>query len=168
MAWQATLTNSLRAYIGDLDSKDYTNDRLQLYISLGAAAVISEIALITTVFTIDTYAPSITPDPTTDTSIDIGIPNLFILKAACIISMSELRKDKAKYGIKIRDENTSYDGTSTLKSMMDTTNIYFENYEKARWDWEKGNKVSLRAIFGPYESANLGNIQLMLKRGIER
>lgn len=168
MAWQATLTNSLRAYIGDLDSVDYTNERLQLYISLGAAAVISEIALITTVFTIDTYEPSITPDPTTDTSIDIGIPNLFILKAACIISMSELRKDKAKYGIKIRDENTSYDGTSTLKSMMDTTNIYFENYEKARWDWEKGNKVSLRAIFGPYESANLGNIQLMLKRGIER
>ena len=168
MAWQAVLTNRLRAYLGDLDSVDYTDAKLQLYISLGAAAVISEVALITTDFVIDTSAPSITPDPTTDSSIDIGVSNLFVLKAACIVSMSELRKDKAKYGIKIKDENTSYDGTATLKSMLDATKIYFDNYEKARWDWEKGNKLSLRAIFGPYESANLGNISLILGRGHER
>ena len=105
-------------------------------------------------YTIDITSSTITPDPTTSEA-NRGMSNLFVLKAAVILSMSEARKDMAKYGVRIKDDLTSYDGTAALKGKQDVMKMYVDNYEKSKWEWEMGNKFAGRAILGPYESADL-------------
>jgi len=156
-SWTDVLPSRLRYYIGDIDSpQKYADATLQSFITLGAAAVLAEVKLITTDFTIDTANNTISPDPVVDASVDDAIGALFVFKAGAIIAMSEMRRDVSKYGIKIRDDVTSYDGTAALKARGDTYKVFLENYEKARWAWERGNRATLKAIFGPYESANIG------------
>ena len=155
MPTYATLVTSLRYYIGDVSNpQSYTDQVLNQYIVLAAQAVVSEINIPTS-YTVSLSTTTIDPDPTLDTS-NQGVSNLFVLKAAVILSMSETRKDVAKYGIRIRDDMTSFDGTATLKGKQDITKMFVDNYEKAKWEWEKGNKMAGRAILGPYESADLG------------
>jgi hypothetical protein len=147
-SWTDVLPERLRYYIGDLDSPQrYTDAILESFITLAAAAVVTEVKLINNTFTID---PIISGD------VDPGIPALFVFKAGAILAMSEVRRDAAKYGVKIRDDVTSYDGTAALKVRGDSYKFYLENYEKARWAWERGNRATLKAIFGAYESANIG------------
>jgi hypothetical protein len=156
-SWTDVLPSRLRYYIGDVaDPQTYSDSILQSYVTLAAAAVISEVKLININFTVDTLNNTISPDPVIDTQIDPGIGNLFIFKAGAIISISEMRKDISKFGIRIRDDATSYDGTAALKGRMDAYKMYLDNYDKARWAWERGHKAMLKAVFGPYESANIG------------
>jgi hypothetical protein len=156
-SWTDVLPSRLRFYIGDVTSpQTYSDSTLQSYLTLGAATVIAEVRLITTNFTIDTLNNTISPDPIMDSQIDPGIASLFVFKAGAIIAISEMRKDVSKFGVKIKDDVTSYDGTGALKGRMDSYKMYLENYEKAKWAWERGNKAMLKAVFGPYESANIG------------
>jgi hypothetical protein len=156
-SWTDVLPERLRYYIGDLDSPQrYTDVILQSFITLAAAAVVSEVQLINNTFTIDTANNTISPDPIISGDVDPGIAALFVFKAGAILSMSEMRRDAAKYGVKIRDDVTSYDASAALKARGDSYKMYLENYEKARWAWEKGNRATLKAIFGAYESANIG------------
>jgi hypothetical protein len=157
MAWDNTLVNRLRYYTGDIDGDDqvWTNTQLAKFITMGAIDVLSEVKLITTSFTIDSDTPAIFPDPVTDTSIDGGVGTLFVLRAAYIITLSEFRKNVAKYGFRIKDDNATFDGTAGLKSRAEVLTFYRENYERAVWEWEKGNKAACKAILGPYASADL-------------
>ena len=102
----------------------------------------------------DTDSPSISPDPTSS-AIDQGIANLFVTKAALLIAMGEMRRDVAKYGIKIRDDVTTYDATGAMKGRAEVYKNFEDNYEKTKWEWEKGNKAAGRAILGPYASQDL-------------
>jgi hypothetical protein len=155
-SWTDVLPERLRYYIGDLDSPQrYTDAILQSFIVLGAAAVVAEVQLMSNIFRIDTANNTISPDPIVGGT-DTAIAALFVFKAGAIVSMSEMRRDAAKYGVKIRDDVTSYDGTAALKARGDSYKMYLENYEKARWAWERGNRATLKAIFGAYESANIG------------
>jgi hypothetical protein len=150
MGWETTLSNRLRFYIGDTTATPtYTTAILAQYIAIAAVSVASEIVLGVD-FTIDTDTPEITPDPT-DSAYDIGIGNLFVLKAAVIITRSEIRKDVAKYGIKIKDDLTLYDATAALKGRLDAFKEYTSNYEDAQWAWELGNKPAVQGIFGPFQ-----------------
>jgi hypothetical protein len=156
-SWTDVLPSRLRYYIGDVASpQTYSDATLQSYLTLGASVVISEVRLIKVNFTIDTLNNTITPDPIISADIDHGIASLFVFKAGAIIAISEMRKDVSKFGIKIKDDVTSYDGTGALKGRMDAHKMYLENYETAKWAWERGNKAVLKAVFGPYESANIG------------
>jgi hypothetical protein len=155
MPTYSTLVTSLRYYTGDIaEPYTYTDVVLNQFIVLAAVAVTSEITIMPTSYTIDIGTSTITPDPTSSES-NIGLSNLFVLKAAVILSMSEARKDMAKYGVRIKDDLTSYDGTAALKGKQDVMKMYVDNYEKAKWEWEMGNKFAGRAILGPYESADL-------------
>lgn len=156
MAWDTTLVNRLRFYIHDIDpsSQSYTDSTLAKYLAISSIDVISEVNLIAREFTIDTDAPSISPDPTSST-VDQGIANLFVTKAALLIVMGEMRRDVAKYGIKIRDDVTTYDATGAMKGRAEVYKNFEENYEKTKWDWEKGNKAAGKAILGPYASQDL-------------
>ena len=156
MAWDTTLVNRLRFYIHDIDpsSQSYTDSTLAKYLAISSIDVISEVNLIAREFTIDTDAPSISPDPTSST-VDQGIANLFVTKAALLIVMGEMRRDVAKYGIKIRDVVTTYDATGAMKGRAEVYKNFEENYEKTKWDWEKGNKAAGKAILGPYASQDL-------------
>jgi hypothetical protein len=156
MAWDNTLVDRLRYYIGDIDTdnQSWSNSQLAKLISIAAIDVLSEVSLIGTSFSIDTNVPSMDPDPTTSTTIDDGIPALFVLRAAHVIALSEMRKDVSKYGVRIRDDKTSIDGSDAIKGRKDIFQFYKDNYEKAVWEWEKGNKATCRAILGPYASAD--------------
>ena len=154
MAWTTTLVNRLRMYIGDLTSPQlYIDSILEQFIAIAAITVINEVDTRIN-FIIDTDVPTINPDPVTDSTISEGIGNLFVIKAACIISMSEVRKDVSKYGIKIRDDLTSYDGTSALTGRLDVYKAFLSDYEKTKYEWEIGNRAAGRSVFGPYSSAN--------------
>lgn len=150
------MVKSLRYYIGDVSSPNtYTDAVLTDFILIGAQQTIAELTVLPSSFTIDMTNSTIDPNPASD-SANQGLSNLFILRAAAVISVSEARKDVAKYGIRIKDDLTSYDGTAALKGKQDAVKMFMENYEKSKWDWERGNKYAGRAILGPYESADLG------------
>lgn len=160
MSWDNTLVNRLRYYIGDIDSESqvWSNTQLAKFLAISAIDVLSEVSLISTSFTIDSDVPTISPDPVTSGSVDSGIPALFVLRAAFIISLSEMRRDVAKYGVRIKDDRTSIDGSDAIKGRKDTLEFYRENYEKAVWEWEKGNRAACKAILGPYASADDPNL----------
>jgi len=156
MAWDTTLVNRLRFYIHDIDpsSQSYTDSTLAKYLAISSIDVVRDVNLITETFTVDTDAPSIAPDPT-GSAVDQGIANLFVTKAALLIVMGEMRRDVAKYGIKIRDDVTTYDATGAMKGRAEVYKNFEENYEKTKWEWEKGNKAAGKAILGPYASQDL-------------
>ena len=146
MAWTTTLVNRLRLIIGDDGAtEDYTDLTLSQYIAIAAIDVVVSVNLNIT-FTIDTDVPTISPDPVTNSSVPEGIGNLFVLKAACKIAMRELRKDSAKYGIKIRDDKSYYDGTEASKNLKIRYDNYCKMYEATRWMWEKGNLSAGKSI----------------------
>lgn len=155
MPTYSSLVSSLRYYIGDISEPySYTDATLNQFVILAAVAVTAEVTIMPSAYTIDITSSTITPDPTTSEA-NRGMSNLFVLKAAVILSMSEARKDMAKYGVRIKDDLTSYDGTAALKGKQDVMKMYVDNYEKSKWEWEMGNKFAGRAILGPYESADL-------------
>jgi hypothetical protein len=156
MAWDNTLVDRLRYYIGDIDtdSQVWSNTQLAKLLAIAAVDVLSEVSLIATTFTINSETPSISPDPVTSSTVDAGVPALFVLRAAFIVSLSEMRKDVSKYGVRIKDGQTSIDGSDAIKGRKDVLNLYKENYERAVWEWEKGNRAACRAILGPYSSAD--------------
>lgn len=154
MAWTTTLVTRLRLFIGDTGStQDYTDSVLQQFIAISAISVGSEVDLGVT-FTVDTDVPSISPDPVTDTTVHQGISNLFVIKAACLIARSEVRKDRAKYGLRVKDHLTDYDGREGMKGLLTGADSYCEAYQKAAHEWQIGNRQAGRAILGPYASAN--------------
>jgi hypothetical protein len=155
MAWDTTLVNRLRFYIHDIDAstQSYTDSTLAKYLAISVIDVASDVYLIDTTFTVNTDDPSISPDPTSS-SVPQGIANLFVLRAAMLIAMGEMRRDVAKYGIKVKDDMTSYDATGAMKGRAEVFKSYEENYQKTKWEWEKGNKAAGKAILGPYSSAD--------------
>ena len=152
MALSPTLIQRLRYLIHDIATPyTYTDYQLSVYITIGAVQVVSEIAFDTT-FVIDTDTPDITPDPLSLSS--IGIANLFVLRAACILYRSELRKDASKFGIRIRDHLTQYDGTVGMQARMDGSKSMCQFYEDTKYEWQLGNRAAGRAIVGPYTDAD--------------
>lgn len=150
------MVTSLRYYIGDIASPSvYSDSTLSQFLLIGAQQVLTELTVVPNSYTINITNSTIEPNPSSDSS-NQGLSNLFVLKAAIVISMSEARKDIAKFGVRIKDDLTSYDGTAALKGRQDAVKMFVDNYEKSRWDWERGNKYAGRAILGPYESADLG------------
>lgn len=155
MTWQGTLSRRLRYYIHDISSTPtYTDIQLSQFIAIAAIYVANDVNLGVT-FSIDTDVPSISPDPVLDTSLDAAIGNLFVAKAACIIIIGEARRDISKYGIKIKDHLTSYDGTKGADARKESTKDFCNRYDEAIKEWQIGNIANVgRAIFGPYRSFN--------------
>lgn len=155
MAWTNTLVNTLRNYIGDLDcdNQSFTDNQLKEYLVFAAELVTSETGNITTTFTFDRDKPNITPDPTGN-AIQHGVAYLFVLRAGAIIALSEIRSNVAKFGIKIKDDMTEFDGKAGMAGTMATMKAFIDNYQEARKEWNWRNSVRGRAIVGAYSSAD--------------
>lgn len=151
MAWDTTLPNRLRYMIGDIGAtQDYTDLQLKQFVVIAASAVIGEVDLGSLTITVDTDSLSISPDPITDSSVDVGIPNLIVLRAACILTRAEMRKDVAKYGVKIKDHLTQYDGSLGMNARLAAAKDFCKMYEDAAWDWQAGNISAVRAVLDAY------------------
>ncbi len=145
MSWSTVLPQRLRYYIGDITQPyKYSDDDLAFYIAIAAISVDSQVNLGVD-FTIDTSVPSIEPDPM---DVDPGIGNLFVLYAAVILTRSEVRRNVSRYGIKIKDDLTSYDGTSALQFSAETLKAFNDVWADAIWQWSLDNRAAVRVIFG--------------------
>lgn len=155
MAWTNNLVNLLRNYIGDLDcnNQSFTDNQLKEYLVFAAELVTSETGNISTTFTFDRDTPDITPDPTGST-IQAGVAYLFVLRAGAIIALSEIRSNVAKFGIKIKDDMTEFDGKAGMAGTMATLQAFLDTYKEARKEWNWRNSVGGRAIVGTYASAD--------------
>jgi hypothetical protein len=154
MAWDTTLVMRLRLVLGDTASelvdRTFTDTQLSQFIAIAAIYVANEIDIGVTL-TINTDIPTISPDPVTGIT-NTGISNLFVLKAACLIARSELRRDSPTYGIKIRDHLTQYDATEAMRARIASVGSFCDEYENAKVEWKLGNKAAGRAIIDTYAS----------------
>ena len=155
MAWESTLVNLLRNYIGDLDcdNQSFTDNQLKEYLVFAAELVTAENGNITTSFVFDRDTPDITPDPTS-TTVQNGVAYLFVLRAGAIIALSEIRANVSKFGIRVKDDMTEFDGKAGMAGTMATLQAFVDNYESARKEWNWTNKATGRAIMGSYASAD--------------
>jgi hypothetical protein len=163
MSWDTVLVERLRFLIGDTGTdpadQTYSDVELAKFIAISAIHVMSSISYKGT-FSIDTSVPTIDPDPISD-DIPIGIGNMFVLKAACIIAQSERKKNLSKYGIKVVDHRTTVDTTKAGENAKDVTKSFCDMYEDAAEDWVRGiAEAGARFITGP-----IGNIRGVYHKG---
>lgn len=149
--WSITLSTRLRLYIGDVAAPlTYSQLQLAQFIAIAAIQVANEVSLGNT-YAINTDIPTISPDPITVAN--NGEANLFVMKAACLIGSSELRRDVSKFGFKVKDHLTEFDGREGMKARVESSKNFCELYVAARHQWKLGNRAAGRAIMGPYTSA---------------
>ena len=159
MSWQETTITQLRLLIGDDNpsSYDFTDEQLSKFIAIGTIHVDTELAKWTTV-TLGPYAVdvlnsvTITPDFTTNGA-PKGFAYLVVLKAACLIANSEVRRLSKTSGWKIKDRGSEIDTTAVITTAKDTASNFCNNYEEARRLFEQGSYSASLAIFSSYRSA---------------
>lgn len=153
MSWQTTLTLIVRGIIGDFDTPyQYSDQRLQQIITIGAQFVTSELTLPYN-YTIDVVNLGITPDPTGFTPPDNASIVLFTLRAACFLDQGSMRQ-KAGGAIRIGDARSSIDATKLVEGfqlIMDKGAC--NSYEEAKFAYQMGGLNSTavgQAILGPF------------------
>lgn len=147
MAWSTDMVTMLRILIDDYTSPyTYDNTRLQTLIAVAGQLVQTELTFDNT-YTIDVSVPSITPDPVT--AADDAFINLTVLKAACILSMSESRTAASK-GMLVKDGPSTIDARDMASSKSGVAEDYCEAYQKAKKDYQAGNSSAGQAVVGPY------------------
>jgi hypothetical protein len=94
MCINENMTLILRALINDLDSADYSDERLEQLIAIAANFVLQDTS--STSYTVNIMSPDITPDPWDD---DMTFVNLTVLRAACMVDQGNLRVRAALAGL---------------------------------------------------------------------
>ncbi len=152
MAWEDTLVLMLQLVINDLDATDYTTNQLELYLALAAIQVneyFKDQWPIGGPYVIDMSIPDITPDPTLDPGLQ-GFANLVVIKAAEILTRSELKKAGVSAGYKITDDKSSIDTTGAITALKERLAAFVNDYETAKKEYESGNAFAGAAILSPY------------------
>lgn len=159
--WDTVLVERLRYYINDIDSTayDWTDVQLQKFLAIGAVNVFSDLAKYSTIlqwpYTINTATTGsnmISPDPLNDL---IGISNLLVINAGCIIARSTLKRTGAAGGWKIIDDKATIDGTQSVIAAQNTAKTYCDSYSKAIEEFKDGNAYAGSAVLSPYQSSNM-------------
>ena len=161
MSWDIVLVERLRYVINDLDATAYTWTDLQLqkFLAIAAINVLTDLekwaAKLNGPYTVNTSVsgPSmITPDPVDNGPMALG--NLMVIKAACVIAMSEAKKIGNTAGWKIVDDRSSIDGTKAIDHAFTHKKSICEDYSMALKDYKSGNQFAGYAILSPYQSPN--------------
>jgi hypothetical protein len=161
MAWNTVLVERLRYVIHDLDPTNYawTDVQLEKFLAVSAIHVINDLSKWSDVIggtyivnTEATGAAMITPDPLANGSNIFG--NLIVIKAACVIANSELRKIGKTGGWKITDDKSTIDGTKAVDVAKNIAKDYCSAYESAIKEFKLGNLPAGQAILSPYASPN--------------
>jgi len=165
MAWNTILVEQLRYLIFDLDPADYTWTDLQLekFLAIATIQVTSDLqgwnTYINGPYTVTTEASGsamISPDPVSNTSSSFS--NLIVLKAACVLARSELRKLGKTGGWKIVDDKSTIDGTKAVDNAYKVATDYCTMYADALDDFKQGNIFNAgivgKGVLSPYQSPN--------------
>lgn len=159
MAWDTELPFELRFLINDLDANNYTytDDQLKSFLVVSTRQVTAGLgpgwnSYIGGPYTINASGMTISPDPT-DPTIPVGLANLILLKAACIIGRSEQKSSAAAGGWKIVDDKSVIDGTATVKGAKESADSFCQSYEDMLYQFEAGNiNATMQAILTPFSS----------------
>lgn len=155
MAWDTTLVEQLRYVIGDYDSSNYyyTSTDLKKFLLVAAYQTLEALASwgIDANYQIDLDGSTISPDPTSDVGYR-SFANLMVIKAACLISSSQLRLMSMKTGYKVVDDKSTIDTTGVMASLKDNVKTFCDGYKQAIQEFkENSTKTNVgSAILGPY------------------
>lgn len=147
-----TMVLMLRALIGDLDSEDYTDEKLQTLLGASAKLVFAENYISGYTVIMDGSSLDITPDITDD------LIALIVLKAACMLITSELKYRANIDGIRA----TCSDATISATAGSRVWDILFsdgpcKSYKEMKWEIEKAplkSGAAFKAILSPFVNAN--------------
>ena len=151
MSWSTITLQIVRTLINDLDSTNYTNQRLAGIVTVAAQLVYNTMDFDYS-YDIDVVNSTITPDPT-DYKDEIFV-NLVCIKAACIILGSE-SKTLAAQSFRVTDGPSSIDVSSAYKATKDLYDDLCGKYEKMVMDYRAGNSRAGEAILTPYTQDGL-------------
>lgn len=136
MAVNADLITLLRVYIQDTDSSTWNDTQLSQFLVLAAIEVSNELSVWGVPdFVIDITALTITPDPADSEDI---ISTLIVLKAACILTNSEIKKQTARAGYRIVDDKSTIDTTKVGENLVEVANNTCSMYDQAAAAFRRG------------------------------
>lgn len=152
MSWQDYSVIQLRHAINDVDEpQKYNDSRLQLAWLVGATYVVNEFTLQTNYF-VDLLAMTITPDPTGNVLVGVGIDawttNLITLRSAIIMVGNDL-KLAANSAWSIKDVHMSADLKELYKANKIVLDEVKSNYEYIRMTYSLGVNPNVQAILTP-------------------
>ena len=147
MSWQTDTVTILRNMIGDTsDTPEYTDCRL-LQVFMSAATLVLADAEFAEEYDVDISGETITPDP----SDDLDFIALCCLKAACMLTKSELRSkyNTGKVSVKDGPSTTTIDNTPLIQSMGNVSKSFCEEYDNMIFSHRSGNTIGV-AVLTPY------------------
>lgn len=165
MSWQTELVGQLRYIIHDLDSSNYTWTDAQLQNFLGIAAIRVSADLSNwdvPSFTFTFASTTIDPDPIEQSSV---IQLLIMVKAACLIANSELKRTASQSGFTIVDDVSKIETKDMIKSAKEAVDTFCGDYDKAVRAYQEGTAFSgandALAILSPYASQDGDGFTIM-------
>ena len=148
--WDDTIVTMIRNVIDDTDTESptYSDDRLRELIL--TAATLLRLDIKTPVnYRVDIDSQILSPDPTKEATRDDSYVALLVLKSACILAKAEA-KTSAGQGIAIKDGSSSIDLKGVAGGKQQTAKTFCEEYQDAKFQYQSGANVSIRAILSPY------------------
>lgn len=156
MAWDTELTLYLRYIINDIEEDVWTDVQLQTFLGIAAIIVGSDLSQWgVPSFSYNPVTNILTPDPTDDEYSDI-IGMLIVVRAACLIATSEMKRAAAQSGFIVVDDKSKIETKGLLESAKTAADKYCSDYTTSVQDFQKSNAFSgakhARAILTPYAS----------------
>ena len=150
MAWQDVADTVLRAMINDLDSTNYTDDRLEQILVVAAFQVNIEMKF-NNAYTISVSNVSISPDPTASATKDDSFINMMCLKAACILDKGSAVL-AASQAIKVKDGSSAIDLEGIFKGKLALLKEgWCAAYEDAKLEYMTGqSRLAGAAVMTPF------------------
>jgi hypothetical protein len=153
--WDIEIPIIVRTLINDMDNNPtYSDDRIKQLIVVSANYVIQD-AILSTSYSIDTVAETISPDPASPSSRDGVFIGLLALKSACFLDQSTFRTKAMHEGISAAlgparlSVGGSLQGYKTLLEMGPCS-----MYEKLIMNNNIGDINNVRAILSPFVGNN--------------
>lgn len=158
MSWTVKLVTYLRYVINDIEEDVWTDEQLEKFLGISAVIVGSDLMQWgVPQFSYDPDTNILDPDPTNDEYSDI-IGMLIVVRAACLIATSEMKRAAARSGFIVVDDKSKIETKGLLESAKTASDKYCQDYTDATENFKKANAFSgakdARAILTPYASIN--------------
>ena len=152
MSWQSEVSIIVRTLINDLtDTPTYSDDRIEQIIVVAARYTIQEINFVSQ-YVINIGNTTITPDPTTEASIeDTVFIGFMALKAACLCDQSTFRTKAVNEGIRTSLGSSSLQVAGNLagyKIILDQGPCAM--YQQLQMEYNIGNATAVASILSPF------------------
>jgi hypothetical protein len=153
MYWEIEIPIIVRNLINDLEAVPvYSDDRINQLAVVSAQYVLGQVNLSTS-YTVDIVAKTITPDPSAPDTRDTDFVGFIALKSACLLDQSTFRTKAALEGIRtaLGPANLAIAGhLSGYKTIIEDDQSPCRLYEQLTLDHNIGNATAVRAILSPF------------------